>query len=46
MTEDIKIKLLDLAIQILKSENKKLTVENVMATYSQLAFKLYMPIGI
>ena len=47
MAEDMKIQILEIAIEIVKADNnKKLTVENVMLIYRQLVYNLYMPTGI
>ena len=47
MNEDLKIQLLEMAIEIVKADSsKKLTVENVIAIYRQLVHALYMPTGI
>ena len=46
MKEDIKIRVLEIAIEIVKADNKKLTVENIMIIYRQLVYKLYTPSGL
>jgi len=47
MAEDMKIQLLEMAIEIIKADcNKKLTVENVIIIYRQLIYNMYMPTGI
>ena len=47
MNEDLKIQLLEMAIEIVKADSsKKLTVENVIFVYRQLVHTLYMPTGI
>ncbi len=46
VTENIRIELLKLAVEILKVEKKPLTVENLMSTYRQLVIRICLPTGI
>ncbi len=47
MKEDMRMQLLEMALEIVKADtNKKLTTENIIIVYRQLVHALYMPTGI
>ncbi len=47
MKEDMRIQLLEMALEIVKADtNKKLTLDNIIIVYRQLVHTLYMPTGI